>query len=91
MRDYSFEIHPFAPLSFGQNAAKIEVRGGIVKTVTRLGSLDPPRATIDELFASIHNASKSGRYAKIEASYDAKLGYPSRSRSPVQLWRNWLR
>src|SRR5271166_5795053 len=50
MRDYSFEIHPFAPLSFGHDAGRIEVRGGVVKTVTRLGSLDPPRATIDELF-----------------------------------------
>jgi hypothetical protein len=78
IRDYSFELHPFAPLSFGHNAAKIEVRGGTVKSVTRLGSLDPPSPTIDELFASIHNASKSGRYAKIEATYDAKLGYPSR-------------
>ncbi len=78
LRDYSFEIHPFAPLSFGQNAAKIEVRGGVVKSVTRLGSLDPPRPTVDDLFASIREASRSGRYAKIEATYDAKLGYPSR-------------
>jgi hypothetical protein len=78
IRDYSFEIHPFAPLSFGHDAAQIEVRGGVVKTVTQLGFLEPPRATIDELFASIHNESKSGRYAKIEGTYDAKLGYPSR-------------
>ena len=78
IRDYSFEIHPFAPLSFGHDAAQIEVRGGVVKTVTQLGFLEPPRATIDELFANIHNVSKSGRYAKIEATYDAKLGYPSR-------------
>jgi hypothetical protein len=78
VRDYCFEIHPFAPLSFGQDAGKIEVRGGVVKSVTRLGSLEPPRATVDELFASIREASRSGRYAKIEAVYDAKLGYPSR-------------
>ena len=78
MLDYSFEIHPFAALSFGEDAGRIEVRGGVVKTVTRLGSLDPPRATIDELFASIHDASKSGGFAKIEATYDAKLGYPTR-------------
>jgi Family of unknown function (DUF6174) len=78
IRDYSFEIHPFAPLSFGHDAAQIEVRGGVVKTVTQLGFLEPPRATIDELFANIHNVSKSGRYAKIEGTYDAKLGYPSR-------------
>jgi len=78
MRDYSFEIHPFAALSFGQDAGQIEVRGGVVKTVTRLSYLDPPRATIDELFASIHNASKSGNYARIEATYHPKLGYPTR-------------
>ena len=78
MRDYSFEIRPFAPLSVGEDAGQIEVRGGVVKTVTRLGPLDPPRTTIDELFASIHDAVKSGFYSKIEATYDAKLGYPSR-------------
>jgi len=77
VRDYSFEIHPFAALSFGQDAGRIEVRGGVVKTVTRLGLLDPPRATIDELFAGIHDASKSGRYEKIEATYHPKLGYPA--------------
>jgi len=77
MRDYSFEIHPFAALSFGQDAGQIEVRGGVVKTVTRLSYLDPPRATIDELFASIHDASKSGDYAKIEAAYHPTLGYPT--------------
>jgi hypothetical protein len=77
-RDYSFEIHPFAPLSFGQNTGKIEVRGGIVKSVVRLGSLDPPRTTVDELFASIRKAATSGHYAKIEATYDARLGYPTR-------------
>jgi hypothetical protein len=78
VRDYSFEIHPFAPLTFGRNAAKIEVRAGVVKSVTRLGSLEPPRATVDELLASIRDASSSGRYEKIEANYDARFGYPSR-------------
>jgi hypothetical protein len=78
LRDYSFEIHPMAPLSFGEDAAKIEVRGGVVKSVTPLGSLDPPRVTVDDLFADIRDASTNGRYEKIEATYDPKLGYPSR-------------
>jgi hypothetical protein len=78
VRDYSFEIHPFAPLSFGQDAGQIEVRGGVVKTVTPLGHLDPPRTTIDALFANIDDCSKSGHYAKIEATYHPRLGYPTR-------------
>ncbi len=78
IRDYVFEIHPFAALSFGEDAGQIEVRGGVVKNVTRLGSLDPPRVTIDELFASIHNVSKNQNYAKIEATYHPNLGYPTR-------------
>jgi hypothetical protein len=59
LSDYSFEIYPFAPLTFGQNAATIEVRGGVVKIVTRLGSLEPPRATVDDLLASIRVGSRS--------------------------------
>jgi Family of unknown function (DUF6174) len=78
MRDYSFELHPFAALSFGENAARIEVRGGVVKQVSRLGSLDPPSTTIDGLFRDIRSAAESGRYAKIETSYDNDLGYPTR-------------
>jgi hypothetical protein len=39
--------------------------------------LDPPRVTIDELFKSIHDLSKTGNYAKIEAAYHPKLGYPT--------------
>jgi hypothetical protein len=77
LHDYSFEIHPYAALSFGHNAGRIEVRGGVVKTVTPLGFLDPPRATVDELFASIRHASKSGRYEKIAVTYHPKLGYPT--------------
>jgi hypothetical protein len=78
VRDYAFELHPFAFPDLGQDAARIEVRGGAVKSVTRLGPLDPSPATIDGLFASIRQASQSGRYAKLEAAYDAKLGYPTR-------------
>lgn len=77
IRDYSFEIHPMTALSFGHNAGRIEVRGGVVKTVTRLSYLDPPRMTIDELFANIHSLAKSRNYAKIEATYDPRLGYPT--------------
>ena len=77
IRDYSFEIHPMAALSFGHDAGRIEVRGGVVKTVTKLSYLDPPRMTIDELFANIHSLAKSRNYAKIEATYDPRLGYPT--------------
>lgn len=77
IRDYSFEIHPMAALSFGHDAGRIEVRGGVVTTVTKLSYLDPPRLTIDELFANIRSASQSGHYAKIAATYDPKLGYPT--------------
>ncbi len=77
IRDYSFDIHPMAALSFGHDAGRIEVHGGVVTTVTKLSDLDPPRITIDELFANIHSVSKSGNYAKIAATYDPKLGYPT--------------
>ena len=77
IRDYSFEIHPMAALSFGHDAGRIEVRGGVVTTVTKLSYLNPPPMTIDELFANIHSLSKSRNYAKIEAIYDPKLGYPT--------------
>lgn len=78
IHDYSFEIHPFAAHSFGQDAGQIEVRGGVVKTVTSLSYIDPPRVTIEELFASIHNVSKNPNYATIVATYHPKLGYPTR-------------
>jgi hypothetical protein len=78
VRDYAFELHPFAFPALGEDAARIEVRGGAVKSVTRLGSHDPSPTTIDGLFASIRQASQSGQYAKIEAAYDAKLGFPTR-------------
>ena len=77
-RDYSFEFHPFNGLAFGECAARIEVRGGVVKEVTRLGSLDPGSTTIDGLFQSIRAAEASGHYAKIEAHYDRDFGYPTR-------------
>jgi hypothetical protein len=57
---------------------RLEVRGGIVKRVTRPGSLNPRHATVEELFASTPNASMSGRYARVEGTYGTKSGYPSR-------------
>jgi hypothetical protein len=75
--DYSFEIRPLAALSFGHDAGRIEVRGGVVKTVTPYSFLDPPRVTIGELFKNIRDLSKTGNYAKIEATYHPKLGYPT--------------
>jgi hypothetical protein len=78
MRDYSFELHPFNGLAFGESAARIEVRGGAVKEVTRLGSLEPDSTTIDGLFQSIRAAESSGHHARIEAHYDQDLGYPTR-------------
>ncbi len=77
-RDYSFELRPFNGLAFGECAARIEVRGGVVKEVTPLGSLPPSPTTIDGLFQMIHQAEASGEYATIEASYDGDLGYPTR-------------
>src|SRR5262249_34681644 len=55
-RDYSFEYHPFSSPALGQDAARIEVRGGIVKEVTPLGGLNPSPTTIDELLGSIRQA-----------------------------------
>jgi hypothetical protein len=78
LRDYSFEIHPFAALNLGEDAGKIEVRKGVMKSVTRLGSLEPPHVTVDDLFAMIRENSKSRRYAKIDAAYHPTLGYPTR-------------
>ena len=77
-RDYSFELHPFNGLAFGECAARIEVRGGAVKQVTRLGSLEPDSTTIDGLFQSIRAAEASGHYARIEAHYDQDFGYPTK-------------
>ena len=78
MRDYSFELRPFYALAFDQCAARIEVRGGVVKQVTRLGSLEPTVMTIDDLFRHIHDAAASGEYETIQANYDSDLGYPTR-------------
>jgi uncharacterized protein DUF6174 len=77
-RDYSFEFHPLSFPAFGEDSARIEVRGGLVTTVTRLGRHVPSQTTIDDLFGSIRQASASGRYAKVEANYDPQLGYPTR-------------
>jgi hypothetical protein len=77
-RDYSFELRPFNGLAFDESAARIEVRGGVVKQVTKLGSLPPASMTIDDLFRSIHAAAANKDYARIEASYDQDLGYPTR-------------
>jgi len=57
VRDYSFELRPFYSLAFDQCAARIEVRGGVVKQVTRLGSLEPTVMTIDDQFRRIHGAA----------------------------------
>jgi hypothetical protein len=78
VRDYSFELRPFYVLAFDQCAARIEVCGGVVKQVTRLGSLEPTAMTIDDLFRRIHDAAASGKYETIQASYDGDLGYPTR-------------
>jgi hypothetical protein len=78
VRDYSFELRPFYALAFDQCAARIEVRGGVVKQVTRLGSLEPTVMTIDDLFRRIHDAAASGKYETIQANYDSDLGYPTR-------------
>jgi hypothetical protein len=78
IHDYTFELRPFSALAFDKCAARIEVRGGVVKHVTPLGSLPPTPTTIDGLFQMIHEADASGRYATIEASYDGDLGYPTR-------------
>jgi hypothetical protein len=77
-RDYSFVFHPISFPALGASSARIEVRGGVVKSVTQLDRHDAGRTTIDELFASIRHASESGHYARIEAAYDATLGYPTR-------------
>lgn len=77
-RDYSFVYHPISFPALGRSSARIEIRGGVVKSVTQLDQHDAGRTTIDELFASIHHASESGHYARIEAAYDATLGYPTR-------------
>jgi Family of unknown function (DUF6174) len=77
-RDYAFVYHPISFPALGRSSARIEVRGGVVKSVTQLDQHDAGRTTIEELFASIRHASESGRYARIEATYDATLGYPTR-------------
>jgi Family of unknown function (DUF6174) len=80
MHDYSFEFHLVSgmvmPATY-QNAARIEVRGDVVKAVTRLGQFDPVGTTIDELFGRIRQASASDQYTRIKATYDSKLGYPT--------------
>jgi Family of unknown function (DUF6174) len=78
VRDYSFEYHPLTFPAFGEDAARIEVRGGVVTAVTRLGRHQPSPTTIDELFGGIRRASEGGRYSRIESTYDPRLGYPTR-------------
>ena len=71
-------LRPFYALAFDRCGAQIEVREGVVKQVTRLGSLEPTVMTIDDLFRHIHDAAASGEYETIQANYDSDLGYPTR-------------
>ena len=76
--DYAFVYHPISFPALGNASARIEVRGGVVKSVAESGRHEAGRITIDQLFESIREASKNGHYARIEASYDPELGYPTR-------------
>ena len=73
-----FELRPFYALAFDRCKPGSRWRGGVVKQVTRLGSLEPTVMTIDDLFRRIHDAAASGKYETIQANYDSDLGYPTR-------------
>ncbi len=82
--DYAFETRGacFCPIEHSL-WARVEVRGGQVTSVVVLEGpqvMPPERLrewqTVEQLFAVIRSAGRDPSLARVEATYDDRLGYP---------------